>query len=127
MAKSDVDAGNFLVLQNVPDYMRAGGIGADGELANTIAVFIGAGVSAKFLEQLLIVATEIDNSIVAHFDRKWPVMQVAVFRAQIIADSTVDDEDTIRVHRCGEYFAAGKITPLFTTNDSTRLQPFQLW
>ena len=36
MAEGDVDAGEFLVLQNVADDVRAGDVGADGELADAV-------------------------------------------------------------------------------------------
>ena len=47
--KSDVDPRNFLVLQNVSNDVRASGVGADGKLAHAVAVFVSAGVSAKFV------------------------------------------------------------------------------
>ena len=47
MTEGDVDAGNFFVLQDVPNDVGAGGVGADGEFADAIAVFIGAGVGGE--------------------------------------------------------------------------------
>src|SRR5437764_9932989 len=41
----------FFRLQNVSNYVGASRVGADGKFAHSVAVFIGAGVSAKFLEQ----------------------------------------------------------------------------
>ena len=64
MTKGDVNAGNFFVLQNVADHVRAGGVRADGELAHAIAVFVRAGVGAEFFEQLLVLALQIANAIV---------------------------------------------------------------
>ena len=49
MTKSDVDPRNFLVLQNVSNDVRASGVGADGKFAHAVAVFVSAGVSAKFV------------------------------------------------------------------------------
>src|SRR4029453_1886430 len=54
MAKSDVDARDFFVLQNVADNMGAGRVGADGEFAHAVAVLVGAGVGAKFVAQILV-------------------------------------------------------------------------
>src|SRR5439155_6791195 len=53
MTEGNVDSGNFFVLQNVSDNMGAGRIGTDSEFAYAIAVFVGAGVSAKFIAQVL--------------------------------------------------------------------------
>lgn len=49
MTKRDMDSGNFFVLQNVSNDVRAGDIGADGKFAHTIAVFVGVRVSPKFV------------------------------------------------------------------------------
>ena len=58
MAEGDVDAGNFFVLQDVPDDVRAGRVRADGELAHAVAVFVRARVGAEFVEQFLVVAAQ---------------------------------------------------------------------
>src|SRR3954452_22670821 len=44
MTEGDVNAGNFFVLENVADHVRAGRVGADRELAHAVAVFIRARV-----------------------------------------------------------------------------------
>src|SRR6266404_6570944 len=49
MTEGDVNTGNFFVLQNVPDNMRAGDVCADGEFTDAVTVFVCAGVSAKFV------------------------------------------------------------------------------
>src|SRR5207302_7504609 len=41
MPKSDVNAGNFFVLQNIADHVRASSVGADGEFADPVAVLVG--------------------------------------------------------------------------------------
>src|SRR5437016_5020687 len=42
MAKCDMHAGNFFILQNIADHSRAGRVRSDGEFAHAIAVLIGA-------------------------------------------------------------------------------------
>ena len=54
MAKGNVDAGNFFILQNVTDDMSAGGVCADGKFADAITVFVRAGVSAKCVAQIFV-------------------------------------------------------------------------
>ena len=49
MTKRDVDSGNFFVLQNVSDNVRAGDVSADGKFADAVAVFVRARVSPKFV------------------------------------------------------------------------------
>ena len=58
MTKGDVDTGNFFVLQNVPDDMRARRVGADRKFADAIAVFVGAGLGAKFVAQILVLGMQ---------------------------------------------------------------------
>src|SRR5436190_19652210 len=48
MTERDMDAGNFFVLQNVSDDMRAGDVGADGKFADAVAVFVRVRVGPKF-------------------------------------------------------------------------------
>ena len=51
MTKGNVDARNFLVLQNIADDASASDVGADGKLAHAVAVLVRAGVGAKLFEQ----------------------------------------------------------------------------
>src|SRR5205823_10679361 len=51
-----------------------------------------------------------DNTVVLHLNRERIVLQIAVFVAEIIADHAVDDESPVGVARCGENFAARKIS-----------------
>ena len=99
MAKSDVNGGNFFVLQNVADHVCAGRVRADRKFTYAIAVFIGTRVSAKFFKQRLVGAAKIDNPVVAHFDCQRRVLEIAVLAAQVIANHSIDDEDSIGVFR----------------------------
>src|SRR5436190_8338185 len=54
MAKSDVNTGDFFILQNMSNNVRASGVSADGKFAYAVAVFVGASVGAKFLAQVLV-------------------------------------------------------------------------
>src|SRR5205814_5929188 len=113
MAESNVDAGNFFVLQNVADYARQGGVRADGKFADTIAVFVGAGVSAKIVEQFLIFAAKLDNAIVGDLDRQRRVAKIAVLTAKIIANHAIDQKRAVGVRRRSENFATGEVAPFF--------------
>ena len=68
MTEGDVDTGNFFVLQNVTDDMRAGRVCPDREFADTVTVFVRAGVSAKFVAQVLVLRTQRSDAVVFHFD-----------------------------------------------------------
>ena len=57
--------GNFFVLQDVADDAGAGGVGPDRKFSHAVAVFVGVGVGAKFLEQLLVVAGKRVNAVLS--------------------------------------------------------------
>src|SRR5438128_360341 len=126
MTKRNVDSGNFFVLQNVSNDVCAGCVGPDREFAYPIAVFIRARVSAKFVAQVLIFRLQRSDTIVFHFDRERIGFQIAKAFTQIIADHTIDHEDTVRVHRRSENFAAGKVTPFIARDNAAGFEPFQL-
>src|SRR5260370_32149235 len=68
MTKGDVHSRDLFVLQNVADNMRAGGVGANREFADTIAVLVSARVSAKFVAQTFVLRAKIDNAVVFDLD-----------------------------------------------------------
>ena len=44
IAEGDVDAGDFFILQDIADHAVQADVGADGEFAHAVAVFVGVGV-----------------------------------------------------------------------------------
>src|SRR5580698_3638785 len=54
IAEGDVDAGKFLILENVADDALDAEVGADGKLAHAIGVFIGVRVGPKVGLKLLV-------------------------------------------------------------------------
>ena len=98
MTKRDVDAGNFFVLQNVADDMRARDVRADGEFTHAIAVFVRAGVGVKLVAQIFIRRTSdarmrlFSTSIVSGVSFRSPY-----FCAKVIADHAIHHEDAVGV------------------------------
>src|SRR5438132_10341096 len=107
MTESDVDSGNFFVLQNVANNVRAGGVGANGKFANAITVFVRAGVEPEVVAQIFILGPKTDNATVFDFNGERVGLKIAVALTQIIADHPIDDERAVGVHWRGENFAAG--------------------
>src|SRR3954454_18301512 len=54
IAKGDVDAGEFFVLKDVTDHVFHADVGADGELADPIAVFVRMGVGPEVLFEFFV-------------------------------------------------------------------------
>src|ERR1700738_5069207 len=99
IAERYMNAGNFFVLQNVSNNLGAGCVRPDGELADPIAVIVCVGISAKFLQQFLILATEIDDAIVTHVDSNRSVVQITIFAAEIIPDDYITPERSVGAKR----------------------------
>src|SRR5207247_11053148 len=84
-------------------------VSAGREVANALAVFLGARISAKFVAQFFVLRAKIDNPIVLDLDSKRVVLEIAEALAKIIADHTIDDENTVGVLWRGKNLAAGKM------------------
>src|SRR5436190_22573609 len=102
MTKGNVDAGNFLVLQNVSNNVGAGGIGADSKFAHTIAVFGGAGVEPKIVAEIFVFGTERTNTIVLHLNDEGRALEITIALTQIIAYHAIIDENTLGIGRRGQ-------------------------
>ena len=126
MTKSNMDAGNFFVLQNVSYDVCASRVGTDGKFANPIAVFIRARVSAKFVAQVLIFRLQRSDTIVFHFDRERIGFQITEAFTQVIADHPIHHEHTVRVQWRSENFPAGKVAPFIARDNAAGFEPFQL-
>src|SRR5437660_8775515 len=127
MTEGDMNAGNFFVLQNVTDDVGAGDVCVNGKFTYAVAVFVRAGVSVKFVAQILVLRAQRSDPIVFHLDCERTRFEVAKALAQVIANHTIYYEDAIRVHRRGKDFAAGQVAPFFGCNDSAGLKPPEFW
>ena len=107
------------------DDVGAGSVRSDRKFADAIAVFIGARVGAKFIAQILVLRAKIDNPIVLDLDSKRVVLEIAEAFAKIIADHTIDDENTVGVLRRSKNLAAGKIAPFVLSDNAAGLEPFE--
>ena len=68
VAESDVDAGKLFVLKDVADDATDADVGADGELAYAIGVFVGVGISPEVLLELLVGAGAGDDAVLRDVD-----------------------------------------------------------
>src|SRR5438046_2843278 len=125
MAKSDVETRDFFILQDVSNNVRTSGVGADGKFAYTVAVFVSAGVSAKFVAQILVLRFQRADPIVFHFDGKRAGFQIAEAFAEIIANHAIDDEHSVSIEGRSENFASRQVAPFVFGNNSAGLKPSQ--
>src|SRR6266851_2503703 len=108
VAEGYVDAGEFFVLEDVADDALDADVGADGELADAVGVFVGVGVGPEVALEFLIRRRRAED---------------AVAGAEEVADDAVDDEDAVDFAGRGEALAAGEVAPLFGADDAGGFEP----
>src|SRR4051794_4914891 len=68
VAEGDVAAGDLLVLKDVATDVLDGEVGADGELADAVAVLVRRGVEAKLVQQIRVGAGEMGDAVAYDVD-----------------------------------------------------------
>ena len=124
IAEGDVDAGEFFVLKDVADDALDAEVGADGELADAVGVFVGVGVGPEVGFELLVGAGATDDAVAGNLDGERRCGQQAVARAEPVADDAVDDKGAVHFAGRGEALAAGQVAPLLRRDDAGGLEPF---
>src|SRR5260370_31500422 len=123
VAEGYVDAGKFFVLQDVADDALDADVGADGELADAVGVFVGVGVGPEVAFECLIRRRYAGDAVAFDVDGERVGPEDAVAGAEEIADDAVDDEDAVDFAGCGEAFTAGEVAPLFGADDAGGFEP----
>ena len=67
IAEREVDAGDLLVLQQDADHVAEREVGAEGQLADAVAVLVGVAVAPELLLQLLALALRADQAAAPRF------------------------------------------------------------
>src|ERR1035437_5614468 len=86
VSEGDVDAGKFLVLQDLPYDPLEFEVRSDGKLPNKMAVLVGVRVGPELLFQNFVLAEDLGNAVVPHVDRQWLARQVGVLLAPVVAN-----------------------------------------
>src|ERR1017187_7443516 len=81
IAESDVNAGNFFVLQDVADDIVHTNVGADGELTDAVAELVGVTVVPELALQFAVGAAGLAQTAVFHANGERGGRQVAIFLA----------------------------------------------
>ena len=123
VSEGNVDAGEFLVLQDVADDPIDANVGADGELADAVGVFVGVGVGPEVALESLVFAGDAGDAVAFDVDGEGMGAEDAVARAEEVADYAVDDEDAVDLAGRGEALAAGEVAPLFGADDAGGFEP----
>jgi hypothetical protein len=126
VAESEVDARKFFVLEKDADHLRKAQIGAEGELADAVAVLIGVAIIPEIFFQVLAVA--INGSQTGIFDRESHRrgLQVAVFAVEVVTGAGIADKSAIDGGGSRENLAGGKIGPVARADEAAGFDPVKM-
>ena len=102
VAEGDVDAGEFFVLEEVADEAVDADVGADGEFADAVGVFVGVGVGPEVGLELRVRAGAGDDAVGGDLDGERGCGEEAVAGAEPVADDAIDDEGAVDFSGRGE-------------------------
>src|SRR5258708_15101304 len=118
-----MDAGEFFVLKDVSDDVLDSDVGSDGELSYAVGVGVGVGVGAEVGLEVLGRGGDAGDAVALDVDGQGSVAEDAVAGAEVVADYSVDYEDSVDLCGGGEALAAGEVSPLLGTDDAGGLEP----
>src|ERR1700676_1445798 len=107
IAEGDVHAGKFFVLQKVADHLREPEVGAESQLADAVAIFVGMAIVPEFLLEVLALAFDLPQTRAFDLEDQRGAPQVAILAAEVVACSSVADEGAVDGGWRGEDFAGG--------------------
>ena len=90
-------------------------VGADGELADAVGVLVGRRVGAEVVDEVLVRRSELRDPAVLDRDGERVGLQVAVARAEVLADDAVGHVDAVHAGRRGQDLAARAGCPTSTS------------
>ena len=125
IAEGEVDAGDLLVLQQHADHVLERDVGAEGELADAVAVLVGVAVVPELLLEILTVAVRRLQASAGDLQGQRAGAQVAVLGAEVVAGGAVADKHAVDAQRRGEHFARRQVRPVAAVDQAARFHPGQ--
>src|SRR5260370_23445165 len=111
IAEGYMDTGEFFVLQDVSDDVLDSDVGSDGELYDAVGVGVGVGVGPEVALEVLVRGGDAGDAVALDVDGQGSVAEDAVAGAEVVADYSVDYEDSVDLCGGGEALAAGEVSP----------------
>ena len=121
--KRNVHAGKLLVLEQDADHFRKAEVGAEGQLADAVAVFVGVAVVPEFLLQILAVAMDFDQARIRNLQGERCGLQIAIFAVEVVAGGGIADKGAVDGRGRRENLAGRKIGPIARTDQAAGLDP----
>src|ERR1700686_2349604 len=109
ITEGDVHAGKFFVLKKIADHLGEAQVGAEGQLADAVAVFVGVAIVPEFLLEILALAFDLPQTRALDLENQRSALQVPILTVEVIAGARVADEGAVNRGRSGEHFTSGKI------------------
>src|SRR5260370_7042018 len=123
IAECNVHAGEFFVLQQDADHPRKPEVGAERQLADTVAVLVGVAITPEFVFQILARAFGADQTTTGDLKHQRRALQIAVFSVEVIASGCIADEWAIHRAGRGQNFAPGQIRTVARADEAPGLYP----
>src|ERR1700688_3574117 len=125
ITEGDVHAGKFFVLKKIADHLGEAQVGAEGQLADAVAVFVGVAIVPEFLVEILALAFDLPQTRALDFEDQRGALQISVLTVEVIASAGIADEGAVHSGRSREHFTSGKIGPVARTDESAGLDPIE--
>src|SRR3984957_1772614 len=108
IAEREMHAGEFFVLQQDADELREMHVGAKGEFADAVAVFVGVAIAPEFRFKVFAIAGGFCETARGDFEPKRRLFEIAVFSAEVISGGAVAYKRAIDFRGRSEHFASRK-------------------
>ena len=95
IAEREVDAGDFLVLQQDADHLAEPEVGAERELADAVAVLVGVAVAPEVALEIGALAAGRHQPAIADLQHERRALEVAVLAVEVVAGGAVADEHAV--------------------------------
>src|ERR1700681_259368 len=95
IAEGDVHAGKFFVLKEISNHLGEAEVGAEGQLADAVAVLVGMAIVPEFLLEVLALAFDLPQTRAFDLEDQRGALQVAILAAEVVACGSVADEGAV--------------------------------
>src|SRR5205823_14399748 len=102
-------------------------VGAEGELADAVAVLVGVAVRPELALEVAARAARGRQASACDLERQRRLLEVAVLRTEVVARRPVADEGAVDARRRREHFARRQVRPVARADQPAGLHPRERW
>src|SRR5437879_1694944 len=123
--ESEVHSGEFFILKQNPDHFGQSKVGAESELANPVAIFVGVAIAPEFLLQILAGTLDAYEPRALDLQLQRRGLQIAILPVEMVASSGVANESPINGRRCSKNLTRRQVRPVARADQSAGLHPVE--